>query len=494
MGVRRPVAPAKYRSHLEENNRSTQTDGQEKPLRAVVAAVQLTGVSDIEFQSSVNELRELATTLGFELVGTFTQKRDHFDTTAYVGIGKRQEMRRFVENEPEPEEGTEESAASGNAQRTAKSGAARAKEAAKSEADPETRRADIVLVDHEISPSQARNLEIEVGCEVMDRTMVILEIFHRHARSRAARAQVEIARLGYLAPRLREQAKLAGPKGRQRSGTGGRGAGEAHSALDRQKIRDRIAELQKEIDAMDAERKTQRARRQERQGLARVVLVGYTNAGKSTLMRALTGSEVLVANKLFATLDTTVRALHPESVPRALVSDTVGFIKNLPHDLVASFKSTLEEAVEASLLLHVIDASDPGFERQIAVTDEVLKEIGAQEVPRVRIFNKIDCVGDEAAQAVKETALHGAYPNCIVLSAKRQSDVANLHAAVVAFFQKDLVEAEIFLPWSAQQLRGAIFSDCEVIGERSDNEGTHLRIRGGPDIVEALRQQAAVWR
>src|SRR5258708_26680017 len=136
---------------------------------------------------------------------------------------------------------------------------------------------------------------------------------------------------------------------------------------------------------MALERKTQRARRQERQGLARVALVGYTNAGKSTLMRALTGNEALVADKLFATLDTTVRALHPEGVPRVLVSDTVGFIKNLPHDLVASFKSTLEEAVESSLLLHVIDASDPGFERQLMVTDDVLNEIGAQAVPRIRV-------------------------------------------------------------------------------------------------------------
>ena len=466
------------------------TEGQEKSLRAVVAAVQLTGVSDIEFNSSVNELRELAKTLGFELVGTFTQKRDHFDTTAYMGIGKRQEMRRFVENEPEPEEeGTEEPVASGNARPAPKSGAARAKKAAKSEADPETRRADIVLVDHEISPSQARNLEIEVGCEVMDRTMVILEIFHRHARSRSARAQVEIARLGYMGPRLREQAKLAGPKGRQRSGTGGRGAGEAHSALDRQKIRNRIAELQEEIAAMDVERKTQRARRQERQGLARVALVGYTNAGKSTLMRALTGSEVLVADKLFATLDTTVRALHPASVPRVLVSDTVGFIKNLPHDLVASFKSTLEEAVEASLLIHVIDASDPGFERQLAVTDEVLHEIGAQAVPRMRVFNKIDCVGDAAAQAAREAALRVQYPECMVMSARRAGDVAKLHAAIQAFFQKDLVEAELFLPWSAQQLRGEIFASCEVLEERADGEGAFFRVRGEPDTVNGLREQ-----
>ena len=267
----------------------------------------------------------------------------------------------------------------------------------------------MVLIDHEISPSQTFTLEKELGCEVMDRTMVILEIFHRHARSRAARAQVEIARLGYMAPRLREAAKQAGPKDRARSGTGGRSGGESHGELDRRKIRDRIAELQKELDATDLGRKTQRARRQERQGLARVALVGYTNAGKSTLMRALTGNEVLVADKLFATLDTTVRALHPESVPRVLVSDTVGFIKNLPHGLVASFKSTLDEALEASLLAHVVDASDPGFERQLAVTEEVLDEIGAKAVPRLLVFNKIDRGGDERERA---RAAARKYPGC----------------------------------------------------------------------------------
>lgn len=465
-----------------------QMEVKDMPARAIVAAVQLPGVSEVEFEASLTELRELAKTLGFEVVCTFTQKRDSFDRTAYLGVGKRQEMRRFVENNADAEAAAVTAQAAG-VRKAAKSGAARAKEAAQSAADPATRRADIVLVDHEISPSQARNLEIEVGCEVMDRTMVILEIFHRHARSRAARAQVEIARLGYMAPRLREAAKLAGPKGRQRSGTGGRGAGEAHSELDRQKIRNRIAELQQEIDAMDVERKTQRARRQERQGLARVALVGYTNAGKSTLMRALTGSEVLVADKLFATLDTTVRALHPESVPRVLVSDTVGFIKNLPHDLVASFKSTLEEALEASLLLHVIDASDPGFERQLAVTDEVLREIGAQAVPRIRVFNKIDCVGDAPMQATREAALRLQYPDCMVISARRESDVAALHAAIVAFFETDLIEAEIFLPWAAQHLRGEIFANCKVLGERADSEGAYLRVRGEPDTVRKLREQ-----
>jgi len=435
-----------------------QREEQEKSEYAVIAAVQLPNVSDTEFEASLTELRELAKTLGFTVVQTFVQKRAGFDTTAYLGVGKREEIRCFVSGE------------SGST----------------SEASPAI---DVLFVDHEISPSQARNLEKETGCQVMDRTMVILEIFHRNARSRAARAQVEIARLGYMAPRLREAAKLAGPQGRQRSGLGGRGAGESHTEMDRRKIRDRIAELQLEIDAMDVERQTQRARRQGRQELASVALVGYTNAGKSTVMRALTGSEVLVANKLFATLDTTVRALYPESVPRVLISDTVGFIKNLPHGLVASFKSTLDEALDATLLLHVIDASDPGFERQLEVTDKVLDEIGAQDVPRLRLFNKIDHVGDEAAQIEREAALRAQYPDCVVMSARRPEDIARLREKIVAFFQGNVVEDEIFLPWSAQQLRGEVYARCEVLDERADGEGAFFRVRGERETVRNLREQ-----
>ena len=442
-----------------------QRDDKEKPRYAVVASVQLSGVSDVEFEASLAELRELAKTLGFEVVHTFVQKRSGFDTAAYLGVGKREEIRCYVNNEA--------MAAGFDAPPVA----------------PHVDSIEVIFVDHEISPSQARNLEKEVGCQVMDRTMVILEIFHRNARSRAAKAQVEIARLGYMAPRLREMAKLAGPQGRQRSGVGGRGAGESGAELDKRKIRDRIAELNLEIVAMDAERKTQRARRQESQGLAAVALVGYTNAGKSTLMRALTGSEVLVANKLFATLDTTVRALHPESVPRVLVSDTVGFIKNLPHGLVASFKSTLDEALDASLLLHVIDASDPGFERQLEVTDKVLAEIGADVVPRIRVFNKIDHVGDAEAQAECESVLREKYPDCVVMSARCPDDVARLRQMIVSFFQKDLLEAELFLPWSAQQMRGEVFASCEVLEEHADAENAIFRIRGERATVERLREK-----
>jgi GTP-binding protein HflX len=416
-----------------------------KRNRAIVAAVQRPSVSDPEFEASLEELRQLAKTLGFEVVGRFTQKRAGFDSAAYFGTGKREELAAMRERDG----------------------------------------VNVILVDHEISPSQAFNLAKEAGCEVMDRTMVILEIFHRHAASRFARAQVEIARLGYMGPRLREAAKQAGPKDRARSGTGGRSGGESHGELDRRKIRDRIAELQEELDAMVLERKTQRARRQERQGLARVALVGYTNAGKSTLMRALTGSEVLVANKLFATLDTTVRALNPETVPRVLVSDTVGFIKNLPHGLVASFKSTLDESLEAALLVHVVDASDPGFERQLAVTEEVLDEIGAKDVPRLLVFNKIDRGGKEGEL---RAALLAKHPGCIVMSARREDDIAKLHDAIAAFFQRDLVEAELFLPWAAQNLRGEIFATCKVLEERADGEGAFLRVRGAAADVKRLRE------
>lgn len=429
--------------------------------RALIVAVQLDSVSDVEFESSLAELGELAKTLGLEVVGRFTQKRSSFESSAYLGVGKREEIRQFLQ-------------------------ADQANSASLSKTNKEP--VEFILVDHEISPSQALNLENEVGCEVMDRTVVILEIFHRNASSHASRVQVEIARLTYMAPRLREAAKRDGPSGRQRSGTGGRGTGQSRAQVDSQKVRERIAELQKEIDAMEASRDTQRSRRQGQSGLAQVALVGYTNAGKSTLMRALTGRDALVANKLFATLDTKVRTLQPESVPRVLVSDTVGFIKNLPHGLVASFKSTLDEALSASLLLHVIDAGDPGFESQIQVTDKVLAEIGADDVPRIRVFNKIDYLDDATAQAERTAELQATYPGCIVLSARRKEDIKSLHQTIVETFQKDLIETEIFLPWSAQELRGEIFAFCEVLEERADEEGAFFRFRTTPDVVARLNE------
>jgi GTP-binding protein HflX len=418
----------------------------EKPRRALLVAVQLPAVDDGEFERSLVELRQLARTLGMQVVGAVTQKRHAFDAGAYLGAGKREELKQIVAGDGAGE-----------------------------------RAAEAILVDHEITPSQARNLEKETGCEVLDRTAVILEIFHRHARSRAAKAQVEIVRLQYLAPRLRESGK---GRDRQRGGIGGKGAGESALELDRRKIRDRIAELTAELAQLDEERRTQRARRSERALLERVALVGYTNAGKSTLMRALTGSEVYVADKLFATLDTTVRALHPETVPRILVSDTVGFLSNLPHGLVASFKSTLDEALEASLLAHVVDASDPASAHQLEVTERVLDEIGAGAVPRLLVFNKIDRVADAAELA---RMIETRWPDALVISAKQPGDVARLRAALVATFSRGLVEEELRLGWDRQQLRGEIFAHCQVLDERSDERGTTFRVRAHPQVLERLR-------
>jgi len=351
-------------------------------------------------------------------------------------------------------------------------------------ADYEVGPPQFVLADHELSPSQARNLEDAVDAEIMDRTGVIVEIFHRHARSRAARAQVEIVRLEYLAPRLREQGK---GRDRQRGGIGGKGAGESNLELDRRKIRDRIAELTNELAAMETERHTQRARRRE---MNRVALVGYTNAGKSTLMRALTGSDVYIADKLFATLDTTVRVLAPPTRPRILMSDTVGFIDNLPHGLVTSFKSTLDEALEASLLLHVVDASDPGWSRQLEVTHEVLQEIGAGDIPRLAVFNKMDKLeGPQQVQMTQQLAT--LWPNAVIMSARDPQDVRHLHETITKHFQKYLVEQELRIPYNAQDLRGPIFEDCEVLSESYEAESVVFRVRGPAHTLSALAAEAA---
>ncbi|HET9934626.1 MAG TPA: GTPase HflX, partial [Polyangiaceae bacterium] len=339
----------------------------ERP-KALLVGVRLPGVDIPEFRSSLGELKRLVTTLGYDVVGEVTQHREALAAAAVVGEGKLEELCALTGGSGSTHVVPRNKDKARLRREASQEGANHLDEDLDEDEDEDEATSAgeppiaLVAVDHEVSPSQLRNLVRATGTEVFDRTGVIIEIFHRHAKSREARLQVEIARLTYTAPRLRES---PGGKERQR----GRGAGEAALELDRRKIRDRIAELREELAGIQRE---QDVRRLHRKHARRVALVGYTNAGKSSLMRALTGSAVYVENKLFATLDTTVRALHPEAKPRILVSDTVGFIKKLPHDLVASFKSTLDEAHEASLLLHVVDAADPSWESQLEVTREVL--------------------------------------------------------------------------------------------------------------------------
>jgi GTP-binding protein HflX len=466
--------------------------------RAAILAVQLPGVDDAAFKSSLIELGRLARTLGLQVAATITQRRRTLHPAAVVGSGKLAELQRLTGGGQESEEETEEDGHQGkdDGEGEGEDGDGGRDADAESDADAYAdangdadgerggdQKVGVVLVDHDISPSQARNLEKATGVEVMDRTAVILEIFRRHARSRAAKAQVEIVRLQYLAPRLREAGK---GQDRQRGGIGGKGAGESSLELDRRKLRDRIAELTDELAALSEEQRTQRARRRE---MNRVALVGYTNAGKSTLMRALTGSQVYVADKLFATLDTTVRALFPEAHPRVLVSDTVGFIDKLPHGLVASFKSTLDEALEAGLLAQVIDASDPAFAHQLQVTSDVLEEIGAGDVPRLLVFNKIDRAGDQAAQAAAAADLLARWPDAVVMSARRPEDVARLRVRLLEHFARDLVEGEVRLPYGGQKLRGEIFASSQVLEERYEDDQVVFRVRA--DTVALARLQAA---
>jgi GTP-binding protein HflX len=283
--------------------------------------------------------------------------------------------------------------------------------------------------------------------------------------------QVEIARLKYLAPRLRES---SGRSERQ----AGRGAGDSAVELDRRKIRDRLAELNEGLAAVQQE---QDHRRFARKDQLRVALVGYTNAGKSSLMRALTGSEVLVADQLFATLDTTVRALQPETHPRILLSDTVGFIQELPHDLVASFRSTLDEAHEAGLLLYVVDASDPTCAAQLEVTRTVLRDIGAGELPSRLLLNKADRL-DEA----QKQALQARFPDAIILSAHSPADVAALRQTLIAFFETQMVEAELLIPWSRQSHLGEIYESARVVSEAHDETGRRMTVRSLPALIAKL--------
>ncbi len=454
--------------------------------RAVLVGVQFPGVTDADHASDLAELGRLASTLGFDVIGTVTQRRESLAAAAVLGEGKLKDLAALTGGKGVVPSGAPEVK---NKARARWAGAADSEEAEgddDADGDEVEGRASVVVVDHELSPSQARNLERATGARVLDRTGLIVDIFHRHARSREARLEVEIARLTYVAPRMRES---TGGKERQR----GKGAGEAAVELDRRKIRDRIAELREQLAAIQKE---QENRRHARHDQLRVALVGYTNAGKSSLMRALTGSQVLVEDKLFATLDTTVRALQPETKPRVLVSDTVGFIKKLPHDLVASFRSTLAEALEASLLLYVVDAADPAHEAQLEVTREVLREIGADVVPSLLLLNKADRLDPTAAEALLRK--HGAANappaagapamGAMLVSAHDPGDVGRVRDAVLAFFEARMIEETLLVPYAKQALLGDVYESSRVVAEAYDESGTRLTVRGLPAAIARLRR------
>lgn len=445
---------------------------QEKIQKAVLVGIQLPQTNNQEFQSSLAELTRLVTTLGYQVVGQVTQRRNSDRAASVLGDGKLAELARWTG-------GTGKVAAMFEAKKH-KAALKREQEAEEEIVEEEeiTEKADVVIVDTDLSPSQLRNLESATGVTVLDRTGVIIEIFSRHARTKAARLQVEIARLTYVAPRLRE---TGGGADRGGGGVGGKGAGETALELDKRKIRDRIKELKMELSAIGNEHEVRRARREQELSVA---LVGYTNAGKSSLMRALTGSEVLVADKLFATLDTTIRPLHPESRPKVLISDTVGFIKKLPHDLVASFKSTLDEALHASLLLFVVDSSDPAFRSQLEVTQNVLSEVGATEVPRLLVLNKQDRLSQEQKESLAQE-----FPEAIFISTRDKEDVKRMREKILSYFESDMLDEDLFIPYTAKGIIGEIRDRTRVLSESYNESGVTLKVRASSENLEMIKKK-----
>jgi len=319
------------------------TDTEKTEETAVLIGINYPGQEEQETEDYLDELSFLADTAGCEPGKRFVQKLNYPDPRTFVGSGKINEIAQYVKDN----------------------------------------RIDLAIFDDELSPSQIRNIEKTLGCQIVDRTNLILDIFAGRARTSQARAQVELAQYQYLLPRL---SGMWTHLERQRGGIGLRGPGETEIETDRRIIRDKISLLKAQLKKIDIQMATQRKNRGK---MVRVSLVGYTNAGKSTIMNMLSKSEVFAENKLFATLDTTVRKVVIGNLP-FLLSDTVGFIRKLPHDLIKSFKSTLDEVREADLLVHVVDISHPGFEEQIKVVNETLRDLASTDKPAILIFNKID--------------------------------------------------------------------------------------------------------
>lgn len=449
---------------------------------AVLVAIQTPHVTTEELESSLQELTRLVKTLGYQVVGQVRQKRSSDKFATVLGRGKLTELALWTGGSgtvatsferPMHKAALKREAAASDATEESEEG----ESDETIEASPGARQqAQIVIVDCDLSPSQLKNLERAAGVPVLDRTGVIIEIFSRHARTRAARLQVELARLNYLAPRVRE---TGGGKERQSGGIGGKGAGETSLELDKRRIRDRMKEVRAELASIGDEHHTRRARRENE---LTVALVGYTNAGKSSLMRAMTGSEVLVADKLFATLDTTIRPLSPETRPKVLMTDTVGFIKKLPHDLVASFKSTLDEAASASLLLFVVDAADPSFRSQLEVTRKVLAEVGASGVPGLVVMNKQDCLGPEAIASLKAE-----YPDAVFLSTRSKDDVNALRERIMTYFESEMIDEELCIPFTAQAVLAEIRARMRILSEEYTAEGLTIRVRSTPENLALIK-------
>ena len=355
--------------------------------KTILVGIKLPG-SPSSSEILLDELKGLAVTAEYDPVAELTQRLSEINPKTFIGSGKVEELKHAVLHHS----------------------------------------SEAVIFDEELSPRQNRELEKILKCRVIDRPWLILEIFSHHARTREAKTQVELARLKYALPRL---TKMWGHLSRQRGGIGMKDVGETQIQLDQRMIRNEIHKLEKKLKQIDREKKTQR---KSRQGTFKVALVGYTNVGKSSLMNKLTGANTLVENKLFATLDPTVRKIKKNFPYPVLLSDTVGLINKLPHDLVASFKSTLDEVRDADLLIHVVDISHPKYKNQLQTTDDLLIQMGMDEIEVILVFNKIDSIEDIE---ILEKA-HEKFPSAVSISCKKNEGIDVLRQKIIIQYEKRL--------------------------------------------------------
>ena len=409
--------------------------------RVVLAGVWTEGSAE-DAENSLRELAALAETAGSEVLDGVIQRRATPDPATFLGKGKAQELAEIV-------------ALSG---------------------------ADTVVVDSELAPSQRRALEDVVRVKVIDRTALILDIFAQHASSREGRAQVELAQLEYLLPRLRgwgeSMSRQAGGRAAAGEGIGSRGPGETKIELDRRRIRTRMAKLRRDIAGMKPAREAKRANRR-RNRVPSVAIAGYTNAGKSSLLNRLTHAGVLVENALFATLDPTVRkAMTPDGIGYTL-SDTVGFVRNLPTQLVEAFRSTLEEVADADVILHVVDGSHPDPEGQIAAVRSVFAEVDAHRIPEIIVLNKAD-----AADPAIVARIRSKEPHAVVVSARTGEGIDELERAIAATIPRPDVRLELLIPFTRGELVSRLHSaDAEILAEGYEEGGTRLSVLVREDIA-----------
>ena len=412
--------------------------------QVVLVGVWTDGTAE-EAERSLRELAALAETAGALVLDGVIQRRDRPDPATYIGSGKARELRELVVSTG----------------------------------------ADTVICDGELSPGQLRHLEDVVKVKVVDRTWLILDIFAQLARSRAGRAQVSLAQMQYLLPRLRGwgeslSRQAGGRAGGATGGVGTRGPGETKIETDRRRIRDQMTVLRRQLKEMERVRRTQRTSR-ERAGTPAVALAGYTNAGKSSLLNRLTGAGVLVEDALFATLDPTVRRLDLPSGRHCTVADTVGFVRHLPHHLIEAFRSTLEEVTDADLVVHVVDGSDPHPEDQLSAVREVLSEIGAGNLPELVVINKADI-----ADPLQIATLRRREPDALVVSAHSGEGIEELLQRLDARLPRPEIEVDVIVPYDRGDLVAAAHSDGEVLSEEHLPEGTRLRARVRPDLAARL--------